>query len=142
MLAPCTRGTRQPTVKWCYSSAAYEHPAIDHSALVHCASVLPSFPDPQKADDTYVLLAIDGDLAMMRCLRDLGVAWDPARASFMLAVACLFQCDLAVLTWMVGPGGCPVDWAAVVRQAKGYEGKKVLALVKEVARAHGVELSA
>ncbi len=81
---------------------------------------------------------------MMRCLRDLGVAWDPARASSTFTALCMIHCDLAVLTWLLGPGGCPVDWAAVVREAKSYQYQmeEGLAWVKKVASANGVELPA
>lgn len=66
-------------------------------------------PEPQNAESAYLRLALDGDTTMMRCLRDLGVAWDPARASEAFTVMCGYHCDLAVLTWLLGPGGCPVD---------------------------------
>lgn len=62
-----------------------------------------------NAESAYLRLALDGDTTMMRCLRDLGVAWDPARASEAFTVMCGYHCDLAVLTWLLGPGGCPVD---------------------------------
>ncbi|KXZ47037.1 hypothetical protein GPECTOR_38g274 [Gonium pectorale] len=65
---------------------------------------------PMPGDGSpYVAACRNGDLAMLRCLQRLGVAWGPPGAVFHEAMRA--DANLAVLRWLL-EAGCSFDYVA------------------------------
>ncbi|KXZ46088.1 hypothetical protein GPECTOR_47g364 [Gonium pectorale] len=69
----------------------------------------------EDTGEPYVMACRNGDLAMARCLRRLGVPWGPATRVFLRAAEGGFRpAPLPMLLWMLREG-CPVDAQAAQR---------------------------
>ncbi|GIL64091.1 hypothetical protein Vafri_18066 [Volvox africanus] len=80
----------------------------------------------------YVLAVQNDDMAMVRCLRRLGVPWDPKGSTF---TACVRNVGadkrrLPLLEWLVKKG-CPVNWLAAKKYA-GPGGQLVTSWLKSM----------
>ncbi|KAG2495520.1 hypothetical protein HYH03_006463 [Edaphochlamys debaryana] len=93
-----------------WDPVAYETAA--HAGSQELAEWLAENGCPMGEDgEPYVRAARNGDVAMMACLRRLGVPWSPSGATFTRALSDS-RCELPALVWL-REAGVPVDWTAV-----------------------------
>ncbi|GLC47180.1 hypothetical protein PLESTM_002039700 [Pleodorina starrii] len=123
LLAHAARSGSLELVEWlvargCCPEEAEE--ALEEAAESGCGALLERLAawgcPLGSTGEAYVRAGRNGDFATLNCLRRLGCPWGPLGATFRAAIES--GCGVAVLTWLVSEGCCPVDWQAAARQAR------------------------